>query len=136
MHLGLGAVLSSLYSVSWRSINDKVTSQSERRPIRSTEYRKVTVRNNKNTRTIKVIESDYIIFTPTQFKGPFIAIQLNSTRHRVELSCVAINGPLYWSDAQCFIPVRPSVTKLVNTIFLETNEPILMHEEVVHRARA
>jgi len=27
-------------------------------------------------------------------KGPFIATQLNSTRRRVELSCVAINGPL------------------------------------------
>jgi len=25
--------------------------------------------------------------------GPFIATQLNSTRRRVELSCVAINGP-------------------------------------------
>ena len=28
------------------------------------------------------------------FKGPFVATQLNSTRRRVELSCVAINGPL------------------------------------------
>ena len=28
-------------------------------------------------------------------KGPFIATQLNSTRRRVELSCVAIDGPLY-----------------------------------------
>ena len=27
-------------------------------------------------------------------QSPFIATQLNSTRHRVELSCVAINGPL------------------------------------------
>jgi len=26
-------------------------------------------------------------------KGPFIAMQLNSARRRVELSCVAINGP-------------------------------------------
>jgi len=26
-------------------------------------------------------------------KGPFIATQLSSTRRRVELSCVAINGP-------------------------------------------
>jgi len=26
-------------------------------------------------------------------KGPFIATQLNSTGRRVELSCVAINGP-------------------------------------------
>jgi len=30
----------------------------------------------------------------TSSKGPFIATQLNSTRRRVELSCVAINGPL------------------------------------------
>jgi len=29
-----------------------------------------------------------------QLKGPFIATQLNSTGRRVELSCVAINGPL------------------------------------------
>jgi len=26
-------------------------------------------------------------------KGPFIATRLNSTRRRVELSCVALNGP-------------------------------------------
>jgi len=26
-------------------------------------------------------------------KGPFIATQLNSTRRRVELSCVTISGP-------------------------------------------
>ena len=31
-------------------------------------------------------------------KGAFIATQLNSTRRRVELSCVAINGPLHFVD--------------------------------------
>ena len=40
-----------------------------------------------------------IIFIPEHndartFKGPFIATQLNSTQLDVELSCVAINGPL------------------------------------------
>ena len=34
-----------------------------------------------------------------ELKGPFIATQLNSTRRRVELSCVAINGPLVASTS-------------------------------------
>jgi len=34
----------------------------------------------------------------------FIATQLNSTRRRVELSCVAINGPLYTNECRTFPP--------------------------------
>jgi len=34
-----------------------------------------------------------VISATVESKGPFIATQLNSTRRRVELSCVAINGP-------------------------------------------
>jgi len=36
---------------------------------------------------------NYVMRQVMLTKGPFIAIQLNSTRRRVELSCVAINGP-------------------------------------------
>ena len=39
-----------------------------------------------------LVEIFFFYFSP-QLKGPFIATQLNSTRRRVELSFVAINGP-------------------------------------------
>jgi len=59
-------------------------------------------------------------------KGPFIATQLNSTRRRVEMSCVAINGPL---EALCFLSVRPTDRSFVC-------HKICEHDILVHWARA
>jgi len=46
------------------------------------------------TREVLYTKCDRHMLMQSGTKGPFIATQLNSTRRRVELSCVAINGPL------------------------------------------
>ena len=45
-------------------------------------------------------------------KGPFIATQLNSIRRRVDLNCVAINGPLATCTLQaCDVETNSKVTE-------------------------
>ena len=68
----------------------------------------------------------------TKCKGPFIATQLNSTRRRVELSCVAINAPLLCSNSRWAAQSSSQMSAVASTIHTPDNS-VLWSAIVSHR---